>query len=100
MKQMGIYPPNYYDLYIIPEGYFKSDEELWDLMSKTISAAGYDGKIGIQVDVASDCYYDRKQEKYLGLFSAEPKTWEDMLKDVYKRQGQHILRALGHDGDL
>ena len=80
MKQMGIYPPNYYDLYIIPEGYFKSDEELWDLMSKTISAAGYDGKIGIQVDVASDCYYDRKQEKYLGLFSAEPKTREDMLK--------------------
>ena len=49
-------------------------------MTKTIQDAGYEGRIGIQVDVASDCYYDRKQEKYFGLFSAEPKTKEDMLK--------------------
>lgn len=83
MKKMGVYPPNYYDLYIIPEGIFNSDEELWALMAETIHQAGYDGKIGIQVDVASDCYYDRNDQMYHGLFSRKPKTKEDMM-ELYK----------------
>ena len=83
MKKMGVYPPNYYDLYIIPAGIFDTDEQLWALMAETIDKAGYTGRIGIQVDVASDCYYDRNDKMYHGLFSAKPKTKEEML-ELYK----------------
>ncbi|MPM83750.1 Enolase [bioreactor metagenome] len=80
MKERGVYPPNYYDMYVIQKGIFKSDEELWDLMAKAIQKAGHEGKIGIQIDVASDCYYDRKQQKYFGLFSDKPKTRDELMK--------------------
>lgn len=83
MKKMGVYPPNYYDLYIIDKGYFKSDEELWNMMANTIQKAGYEGKIGIQVDIASDTYYNREDQKYYGLFSDVPKTRDDLL-ELYK----------------
>lgn len=79
MKKMGVYPPNYYDLYIIPEGIFESDEQLWALMTESIQKAGYEGKIGIQVDVASDCYYNRTDQMYHGLFNRKPKTREEMM---------------------
>ena len=35
------------------------------------------------MDVASDCYYDRNDKMYHGLFSAKPKTKEEML-ELYK----------------
>jgi enolase len=80
MRNLGIYPPDYYGLFEIPEGIFNTDEELWELMTKTINKAGYEGKIGIQVDVASDCYYDKNDKLYKGLFSRNPKTKEEMLE--------------------
>lgn len=83
MRDMGIYPPDYYGLFDIPKGHFKTDEELWDLMTKTIQKAGYEGRVGIQMDVASDCYYDRKDQKYKGIFSEKPKTKEEMM-ELYK----------------
>lgn len=79
MRSMNIYPPDYYGLYVIPAGHFQSDEELWALMAETICKAGYEGKIGIQMDVASDCYYDKRDQKYKGIFSSKPKTKEEML---------------------
>ena len=80
MRGMGIYPPDYYGLFDIPKGYFKSDEELWELMAETIRKAGHEGKVGIQMDVASDCYYDRTDQKYKGIFSEKPKTKEEMME--------------------
>ena len=80
MKAKGVFPPDYYDLYNIPEGVFNSDEELWDLMAQTIRQAGYEGRIGIQMDVASDVYYNKEDQKYYGLFSREPKTRDDLMK--------------------
>ena len=83
MRDMGIYPPDYYGLFDIPKGHFKTDEELWDLMTKTIQKAGYEGRVGIQMDVASDCYYDRKDQKYKGIFFFYSKTKEEMM-ELYK----------------
>lgn len=79
MKAYGIGPADYYGMFTIPAGKFKSDEEIWALMAETIVKAGYENRIGIQIDVASDTYYDRKEKLYKGLFSAQPKTQEDML---------------------
>ena len=52
-----------------PRGIVKDDREIWDLMVETINRLGYEGKIGIQVDVAAETYWEEDQERYVGLFS-------------------------------
>ncbi|MBN1936729.1 MAG: phosphopyruvate hydratase [Anaerolineae bacterium] len=67
----------------VPAGYVKHDRELWDLMVETIARRGYEGKIGIQVDVASETYWEEDQGRYVGILSAEPKTKDDLF-DLYR----------------
>ena len=64
----------------VPAGVVKHDFELWDLMVETIIKCGYEGKIGIQVDVASETYWEEDIGKYVGLFSEEPKTKDDLFE--------------------
>ena len=66
----------------VPAGVVKHDREIWDAMAETINRLGYEGKVGIQVDVATETYWDENQKRYVGIFSAEPKTKEDIL-DLY-----------------
>lgn len=66
--------------YRIPAGIFKhSDEELFELMADVIHKTGNDGKAGIQIDVAADCYYDRNHKRYRGLFSKEERDRDQLL---------------------
>ena len=58
----------------------KDDREIWDLMVETINKLGYEGKIGIQVDVASETYWEEDQGRYIGIFSETPKTQDDLFK--------------------
>lgn len=67
-------------LFIDQEGVFEHDRELWALMAEAIERSGNTGRIGIQVDVAAGCYYDKKSALYKGLFSREDKTREDLMK--------------------
>jgi enolase len=62
----------------------KHDCEIWDLMAETIAKLGYTGKVGLQVDVAAGTYYDKILERFVGLFSAEDKTKDDLLR-LYNR---------------
>ena len=69
-------------------GVAKHDREFWDLMTETINKLGYEGKIGLQVDVAAATYWDKDKSKFVGLFSAEEKTrdqlialYEEMVRD-------------------
>lgn len=64
----------------VPRGYVKDDREIWDLMVQTINKLGYEGKIGIQVDVASETYWEEDQGRYIGIFSETPKTRDDLFK--------------------
>ncbi len=64
----------------VPRGYVKEDREIWDLMVETIHKLGYEGKIGIQVDVASETYWEEDQGRYIGIFSETPKTQDDLFK--------------------
>jgi enolase len=64
----------------VAPGMVKEDRELWDLMVETIAKAGYEGKIGFQVDVAAETYWEESIGRYVGLFSAEPKTKDDLFK--------------------
>lgn len=73
----------------IPPGILKDDEELWALMNETIVKAGFAGKCGLQVDIATDTYCDKKEGKYYGLFSDVPKTVDDLFKVYDKMVNQY-----------
>ena len=64
----------------IPAGLVKHDRELWDIMTEVIVSKGYEGKIGLQVDIAAGTYYDNDKGVFVGLFSAEDKTMDDLFE--------------------
>ena len=82
MKKLFGGAPNIRDFIVIPEGIFKSDEEIWESMTETIIQAGYEGKAGFQMDIATDTYHNKEDGKYYGLFNRQPKT-KDQLFDFY-----------------
>ena len=65
---------------IVPPGLVEHDREIWDLMVETIDRLGYEGRIGIQVDIAAETYYEESVGQYVGLFSAQPKTRDDLCE--------------------
>jgi enolase len=64
----------------IPAGLIKHDRELWDIMTEVIVSRGYEGKVGLQVDVAGGTYFDNEKGVFVGLFSAEDKTYEELIE--------------------
>ncbi len=66
----------------IPRGMVADDHYLWDMVTQTICKKGYEGKIGIQGDLAADCYYDRETGRYCGLFNAEVRTREQQIQAI------------------
>jgi enolase len=64
---------------VIPAGVVKHDRELWDVMAETIANLGLEGKAGLQVDVAAGTYYEKDKDRYVGIFSAEDKTKDDLM---------------------
>lgn len=63
----------------IPPGLIDSDEILWKLMTEIICRRGYENKIGIQVDMASDCFFDKEKKVYQGLFNANPRNRDEQI---------------------
>lgn len=74
--------PNIRDFIVIPPGVYKNDQEIWEDMTETIIEAGYEGRAGLQMDVATDTYYDKRDGKYYGLFGHNPMT-KDQLYGFY-----------------
>jgi len=70
----------------IPAGYFSCDMEIWDLASEIIEGCGYGGRIGLQIDIAADSFFDPKTGLYTGLFSPKQLTKEELI-DFY----QHMV---------
>ena len=64
----------------VPPGLVKHDKELWDCHIEAIKKTGYEGRIGIQVDVAAGTFYNAEKDIYEGIFSAEDKTRDDLYK--------------------
>ena len=73
---------DHYDGYEIPPDVFESDLVIWSLMAEVTAKAGYEGRVGIQVDCAADTYYDREKDVYRGLFCKEEMD-RDQLMDFY-----------------
>lgn len=68
---------------LVQAGLVEHDRELWDLMVKAINSSGNAGKVGIQVDIAAGTYYDKDRDVFVGLFSREDKTKDDLI-ELYK----------------
>ena len=84
MKKLFGGLPNIRDFISVPAGVYHDDREIWEDMLKTIEEAGYEGKMGFQMDVATDTYHNKEDGKYYGLFNNTPKT-KDELYDFYMR---------------
>jgi hypothetical protein len=41
-------------------------------MAETIARAGYEGRIGLQADLAAGHFYDRQEKLFRGLWSPAP----------------------------
>jgi len=65
---------------MLPPGRIEHDRVLWDIMVEAIANRGYEGKLGLQVDVAANGYYDKDKDAFVGLFSAEDKTRDDLME--------------------
>jgi enolase len=63
-----------------PRGVVQHDREIWALMAEAIDRLGYDGQIGLQVDIAAGTYFRAADGLYAGLFSDGPKTREDLAR--------------------
>ena len=50
-------------------------------MTSAITHAGYEGRVGILVDAAAGCYYDDEKSKFVGLFSREEKSREELFDE-------------------
>lgn len=68
------------DRITIQPGAVNHDSEIWDLMVEAINKSGNEGKIGFQIDVAAGTYYDKQKDVFIGLFSREDKTKEDLIE--------------------
>jgi enolase len=75
------------DFLCVPAGIVTSDRELWDCMAEAIELLGYAGRVGIQVDVAAGTYYDAESDAFVGLFSREEKSRNDLIS-LYRRMVQ------------
>jgi len=64
----------------ISPGVVSNDEQLWEDMATAINVSGNKGKVGIQVDVAATTYYDTQKEAFVGIFSNEDKSKDDMVQ--------------------
>lgn len=77
----------------VPRGVVKSDREIWDAMVETINRRGYENRVGIQVDVATDTYWEEGIGRYVGIFSDEPKTKDDLFRlyELMTRQYPFVI---------
>lgn len=64
---------------ILGPGHTKSDEELWDAMTELIAKCGYEGKMGLQMDIASDTYFNAETQKFEGLFDSKPRDMDELM---------------------
>lgn len=83
-KYMKDFKPDFKGGVYIPQGFFNSDEKIWELLNEAIVRAGVEGKCGLQVDIASDTYFNKEDNKYYGLFSDKPKKIEDLFEIYHK----------------
>ena len=65
---------------VLPAGLVKSDVELFDLVTDLVIKCGYQDRMGFQVDIAADCYFNYDTNMYEGLFDSKPRTADELFE--------------------
>jgi len=65
---------------VVSPGVIRHDRELWDELVNLIARHGCEGKVGIQADVAASCYFHDDIGKFVGLFTDDAKSRDEMFR--------------------
>jgi enolase len=66
----------------IPNGKVKDDYQIWDMLTENLTASGYEGKVGLQVDLSANSFYNKESGLFEGLLCRKPKTREELIEIV------------------
>jgi enolase len=66
----------------VPPGIVQKESELWQMMNEIIAKSGYEGRIGLQVDLAADCFYNRQTGLYENLFGSGAVSRDEVVAVV------------------
>ena len=66
----------------VPPRIVDREQQLWEMMCECIARTGYEGRIGIQVDLAADCFYDKEKQLYMNLFCAGGMNRDEVIGTV------------------
>lgn len=87
----------------IPTGTIKSDKEIWNIATENIARCGYEGKVGLFVDIAASEYYDPKTHSYQGIFDSISRDRDqqiDFLCDMVRNYPFVSLEDPLHEDDF
>lgn len=73
----------------IPPRIVESERQLWRMLNEIIAKAGYEGRIGLQVDLAADCFYNRETKLYENLFAPGAITRDEVIATVREMADQY-----------
>ena len=75
--------------FAIPKNKLKDDFELWEMMADLIHKKGDDGKIGLQVDMGANGFYDLEKRTYKGLFDCRERSRDELIALVCKMPDEY-----------
>jgi len=66
----------------VPPGIVDNERQLWQMLNDTIAKSGYEGKVGLQVDIAGECFYNKENGLYENIFAPGGVTRDEMIETV------------------
>lgn len=87
----------------IPHGLIENDYVLMDHITETICKYGYEGRIGIQIDMAADCYYNQETKTYKGLFDSVERSRDEQIDNIVRLTKEYpfvIMEDPLHENDF
>lgn len=66
----------------IPPNIVDNEFQLYQMLNETIASCGYEGRIGLQCDLASDCFYNRETDTYDNLYSKGSVTRDQVIENT------------------
>ena len=66
----------------VPPGIVENERQLWQMLNDIIAKAGYERRIGLQVDIAGECFYNKESGLYENIFAPGGVTRDEMIEIV------------------
>lgn len=66
----------------VPPGIVQNEFQLYQMMNEVIAKTGYEGRVGLQTDLAADCFYNKETGLYENLFSKGGCTRDEVIENA------------------